>query len=235
MPKATNHAWSVEQETFLRDLALTPASYGEITKSFNARFGTHVSRSAILGKCDRMGIRGSKVSSKSGPRAGNRIRRTKADPAVHVNRKNSFGTIGGLSRPPLAGPVDPLREENDRGPALTRSKSVNVDTMFDATPDTKKSFLDLRRDECKWPATSDASMACGAKITIGAYCTRHAQIAYRTMPTRSRNAKVLAGAGFVDERRPGHDLGATLALPKFLESSAPSIDPGDGDEEAGDD
>lgn len=220
MPKETCHAWTDEQEQWLRDMVRTPASYGELTRSFNTRFNTRVSRSALLGKCSRMGIRGDKVSSKSGARANNRVRTERRANGVQINRqRTSFGTIG-----PAASPALSLREDDTRIDAPTsRSGPVNVDAVFDESS-TMKSFLDLRRGECRWPASSDATMACGAKATIGSYCDKHALVAYRAMPSKGRNRKVLAGAGYVDTR----DVEAERAIDHALESGgvqAPALIP----------
>lgn len=207
------HHYDADQEKFLAEICKTKASYGEITRSFNERFGTSVSRSAILGKADRMGIRAEKPSSKG--RSNTRPQH------VRQKRQRSFGSLPASPRPQAPREEELLRSEDDRGQKLTRSKAVDVASVFDDTSSTRKSFLTLCRGECKWPASEDASMACGAPVTIGSYCTCHAEIAYRTMPTRSRNRKVLAGAGYVDTRRTELEISdeQTLApdlIPSFL-------------------
>lgn len=39
-----------------------------------------------------------------------------------------------------------------------------------------------------WPTSTDVSCmeVCGQRVVAGAYCARHALLAYRTMPTRKR-------------------------------------------------
>jgi hypothetical protein len=191
-----------------------------------------------------MGLTPTKTTSKAGGRAHNRpkVRSDRRANAMQMNRKKPTFTFGSLT-PSKAGPPPArqrderlLRDEGDRGDALGRTKAVNVNEMFDASVETAKSFLELRRGECRWPASSDATMACGGTATIGSYCTTHAQIAYRTMPTRSRNNRVLAGGGLLDTRNENdaeltryaeQGVEAPLALPKFLALDAPSIDPGE--------
>jgi hypothetical protein len=70
--------------------------------------------------------------------------------------------------------------------------------MFDGSCANAKSFLELGRGECRWPADTNATLACGDPAKVGSYCLRHAKIAYRTMPTVSRNKRVMAGGGFLD-------------------------------------
>jgi hypothetical protein len=251
LTKPEAHDYTTEMMAFLTHMCTTPASYREISIAFNAKFGTNVSRSAILGKCNRMGLTPTKTTSKAGGRAHNRpkVRSDRRANAVQMNRKKPTFTFGSLtpkqSSPPPARQKDErlLRDEGDRGDALGRTKAVNVNEMFDASVETAKSFLELRRGECRWPASSDATMACGGTATIGSYCTKHAQIAFRTMPTRSRNNRVLAGGGLLDTRNDNdaslarHDdqgAEATLALPKFLDRDVPSIDPGEQSETAED-
>lgn len=218
------HEYTEEQEIYLRDMCLTRASYRDIMVAFNQKFGTALTRNGILGKCTRMGLRANKPSSKF-----------VGKPQVRVAKRKHPISVTRIAHLKSSAPASPdetvLRSEGDRGEGNRTAPLAysGVDAVFDSTPSTQKAFSELRRGECRWPANTDCSMACGARITIGSYCTAHAQIAYRTMPTIGRNRKVLAGAGYVDTRRSGENdseiergieqgIQAPMLIPSFLES-----------------
>lgn len=72
---------------------------------------------------------------------------------------------------------------------LARRRMGSVPSIIEESPLTSKPFFETAHDECKWPTSDDASdlSVCGAPACIGAYCERHGRVAYREMPTVSRN------------------------------------------------
>lgn len=70
--------------------------------------------------------------------------------------------------------------------AGVRKAAMHVAIIEDAPP-TSMASADLDyRYQCPWPTSEDASQSCGSPVTCGAYCARHAKMAYRVMPTERR-------------------------------------------------
>jgi hypothetical protein len=216
------HDFTVEQVEWLTMQCKGDLSYRDISVLFNERFRTGLTRNSILGKCTRLGLRETKPDTRN-----RKSRETRRKAGVSMSTRVSPNTIIGrykthkalasaATAPPPARDSRLLRDEGDRGQAVQRSGPVDIDTVFDDTVSTAKPFLELRRGECKWPASNDASMACGAPATIGTYCTCHAQRAFRAMPTKSRNQRVLAGAGLLD--MPDEDGGTGAVITHMLEN-----------------
>jgi hypothetical protein len=70
-------------------------------------------------------------------------------------------------------------------PKETPPMHVNI---VEDRPLTSVPVGELKRGQCKWPTNDAATEACGASISVGAYCPRHAVIAYQAPPTAKRNA-----------------------------------------------
>jgi hypothetical protein len=221
------HAYTDEQEAYLRKASLSRVSYKQMAVDFNSRFGTRLSRNSILGKCNRMGLRGTKPPATYRQRKG--ATPTRKTPFVATRAR----ALAETARPPASASEDLLRrdagtnrvEAGTRQENKTRTPFAGIDSFQDGTAKGKP-FLELRRTECKWPVTNDCSWACGNPITIGSYCTKHARIAYRAMPTVSRNRKTTAGAGYLDTR--GRDHEADAVVTHMLENGgvqAPSLIP----------
>jgi len=60
--------------------------------------------------------------------------------------------------------------------------------IIEAVPPTSVPTAQLEPGMCKWPTNKSATAACGAPISMGAYCPRHAEMAYRVPPTPCRHA-----------------------------------------------
>jgi hypothetical protein len=123
-----------------------------------------------------------------------------------------------------------LRGDNERGGGhasgwkrrykpddIAEARKGYIPPVVEAQPEQSKPFSELRRGECRWPTAIDCSHACGSPATIGSYCARHAAIAYRTMPTRSRHASITKKQD-IDKQR---DIEAERALDHFLDSDRP--------------
>lgn len=65
-----------------------------------------------------------------------------------------------------------------------------IPDIVEALPRTSRPINETSRHDCKWPTTHDIRdfMVCGQPATAGAYCAKHARLAYRVMPTVRRNA-----------------------------------------------
>lgn len=65
------------------------------------------------------------------------------------------------------------------------------DEELSQSPVGSVALLETHRSECKYPVGDGVSglMVCGTRATIGAYCARHAALAYQKMPTVRRNER----------------------------------------------
>lgn len=214
------HEYTDEQLAYLRAAASDNSSYREIAIAFNERFKARLSRNAVLGKLSRMGLRAGK------PRKDSVRSNTRVERRAPLHKDKVRRAVSRVSQSPARAPEEQMLRTDGGTNRLAEGNrerfTGTIDSVFDEASLTKKPFLELRRGECRWPASNDASMACGAQAKVGSYCCKHAKIAYRTMPTVSRNRRVLAGAGYLDtEREVTHMLesGGVQApplIPSFL-------------------
>jgi hypothetical protein len=201
-PRVPFKNWPQAMEARLIDLCSnSELSYREIALKLNAEFPKErkVTRNAVLGKASRDGLRDGKpknAASRGGPKV-----RVAAKGYRHAKRRTRPGT--GLA-PVLfgAGESAMLRSEGDPGRsrpysrrlsegsvALAERKAGNLPCIVEAQPLTSMARIDTDRSCCQWPTSLDVACmeVCGSEVKIGAYCERHAAVAYRTMPTAKRN------------------------------------------------
>lgn len=207
------HVYTDEQSQYLRDACDTKVSYRQMAIDFNERFKTRLSRNSILGKCSRLGLRPVKSPSKV-MQVRRRAKRTAPLNKSRVTSARSQSPAHAHAHEALLRPDGRLNRLTDG--AVRSHEPLGIDGFNDDTI-AGTPFLELRRGECRWPVTNDASRACGARVCVGSYCTAHAQLAYRTMPTVSRNRRLLAGAGYVDaDRLAPPVVEVALDIPVFL-------------------
>lgn len=205
-------AWSQNEDEWLRVACMTSVSYSLMTVAYNAAFPHNTkSRSALMGRASRQGYAANKPAGKK----ANGAREVRVAKRTLNNGPTRATRIIAKAKAPVVFD-DGLRDDSD--PAIYRRSSPHVmkktaadiaaakqgklPSIIEAEPLTSKPMLDTEHDECKWPTSTDVlSMeVCGAKATHGAYCERHAQVAYRTMPTRKRN-KSYGRRGMIDTAR----------------------------------
>jgi hypothetical protein len=202
-------------------------------------------KNALIGKAHRLGLFS---RNRMAPAATAALERKKADPRMKPERKKPV---------PKAKPESSLlRKEGDPGAKATGYRRLRsqkeiaiarkgyIPPATPSAPSTATSFGDLARHQCRWPCTHDATMACGGKATIGSYCDEHAVIAYRTMPTKRRNASIRKEPDIDRERARAFDAECNAAIEHYLDkpraigvAHAPSIVGGalvSEDEDAGD-
>lgn len=209
-------AWSDEQDEWLKAACQTGDSYGAIAKAFNRAFPLDPkTRSAIIGRAARRGYTNNKPRGKSVTVIGapkpsyvdKRIKGTGVRPVDKVLRARKKHAVQF---------DDGLREETDPGtyrrshphmarksaPAIEEARKGQLPSIIEAAPLTSKPFFESAHNECKWPTSNDVRdlSVCGAPATHGAYCRRHAEVAYQTMPTRKRNGSY-SRRGFEEERK----------------------------------
>lgn len=193
--------WSDARDARLKVLCLTTESYGTITRMLNEEFKDEPkkTRNATLGRASRKGYCKDKPSIK-----GERIvRKRKIKYAGADTRKRVKSRLEVvLSDQPVTftGEEEQLRDEGDRaiGPrrsrklkegdvALDQRRKGNLPSIIEQAPLTSVPVTETERGCCMWPTNDDATEVCGAEAKVGAYCARHAQVAFRVMPTRKRN------------------------------------------------
>ena len=179
--------WPDPVVSTLRTMLATGSSYNEIVAAVRKQHGFVTTKNALVGKANRLGLR-SQNKMHNDVAIKDTLQRRKQDRRIKIDGQSSL-----------------LRDDNDpigktHGPGFKRkhkpediaeARKGHVPRIIEQKPATSKPFADLRRGECRWPTTDDCTMACGDKATVGSYCNKHAVLAYRTMPTRKRNAVIV--------------------------------------------
>lgn len=160
--------WSVERTEALRRLWAEGLSASQVAKELGG-----VTRNAVLGKVDRLGL-GGRVKPKS-------VR----PPRIRVRKSSTGNPSAPRARKPMA------RFDWWSGPGQPSEPQ-----MTDLPPeqsDCAVTFVDLRHDTCRWPmgegADLDTLQFCGAApFPDKPYCARHCRVAYRAPGERRRAA-----------------------------------------------
>lgn len=176
----------------------TTMSYGMVTAQLNGMFpDCQKSRNAVLGKASRMGLRQEKPMP-SNPNAQS----PEARSGLAKRRNRRVKKNDGLAPVVFGKESSVLRAETDIGerpkrqrvlsnshPEVIKRKKGHVPCIIETNPLTSRPVAETDRDKCMWPTSDDISCmeVCGVEATVGAYCERHAQVAYRVMPTTRRN------------------------------------------------
>lgn len=203
-----NVTWDTDQDDFVIALCKTTESYGEIMKKFNARFPHAMkTRNAILGRAQRQGwsLNKPKPPGYTQTAGANQTRKEKYDRTITVRKLE--GTFERMKHKPLVPVVFKkaeavLRDESDPGetrkgrprklsandPKLKERKKGTLPCIIEEQPLTSMAVAECEGG-CMWPTSEDIACmeVCGAAATIGSYCARHAQAAFRVMPTMKRN------------------------------------------------
>jgi hypothetical protein len=146
------------QDNFIKGLVgRQDLSYSEITALFNVRFGTHKTRSSILGRAHRLGL--SQLPMRKSVKTRNHFLKKKKRGAVDINK------IVGTKM---------------KNAGVSGYNTVH----FDAPTNASKSQDALLHDDCRWPIDSDPIMFCAAPKSRGSYCAHHANIAFTVRPPR---------------------------------------------------
>lgn len=190
-------AFDVELKRLAED---TSNSFKDIAVLMNAKFGNlhRFTRNSVLGRCSRMNY-GEGLRTARGNGGGRPAARIKREPnGRKVRVKGNAPVIFKPTSPHVGG----LRDDNGpRLPSPKRTRATKeqiearrmgfVSSIVEAAPLTSVSLWECPDGGCKWPTCDDptAPMVCGSPAVVGAYCERHGRIAYREMPTVSRNAQ----------------------------------------------
>jgi hypothetical protein len=161
-----------------------------------------MTRSAVIGKCRRISLEKdpsttrrdySKPSRGETVLPGRRVRQAKIKPltepaprAFVVQHPEGVRNDSSLTYKyaGLHGFKQLSKEE------IKFRKHGRLPDIIEAEPLTSRPVTECEQSACHWPTSSDIRCmeVCGAPAEIGAYCARHASVAYRVMPTAKRNA-----------------------------------------------
>jgi hypothetical protein len=184
----TNIEWLPEQDERLKALCKGKLSYSQITGVLNGEFPDNIkTRNAVLGRAARRGYRAMKPKP---------LTYGKTEAMQTTRRSN-------IARSKAMSPVTLLRDEGDPGKTQTRSRKLSASdprlkerrkgylpAIVEEQPLTSVVLSSCDKGSCMWPTSTGPTCleVCGAEATIGSYCARHAQVAYRVMPTRKRQS-----------------------------------------------
>lgn len=202
--------WSDEMNEWLRNACKTKVSYTDMAKEFNAEFpNSNKTRNALLGRAQRMGL---SVSKPSASAAAITRRLGKRDATGVTTPKRVYNQRKGqrIKLMKKAAPVvfktqneTTLRDEGDRGspnsprgarklngndPVVIERKKGSLPAIIEQKPLTSVPVAICEAESCMWPTSEDVTCleVCGAPVAAGAYCARHAAVAYRVLPTKRR-------------------------------------------------
>lgn len=204
--------WQDDEIEWLRRVITSGMSYSQLAGNYANTFKDRPrkSRNAILGKATRLGIRDQKTGSWGGkvktvkrakPNKG--TGRTRADRIVAKAAAPTQFDNDGLRSDEFARlPSDVFSGHRKLTKAdIAERKKGKLPSIVEKAPTSSKPIFETDHDDCKWPTSHEVRdmSVCGAPATHGAYCEKHAQLAYRAMPTRKRNAS-FSRRGFQEER-----------------------------------
>jgi hypothetical protein len=199
--RRTAKKWTDEQNAWLVLKCKTADSFNELATEFNAKFpGERKSRNAILGRAHRLKLTADKPcrQQRGRPRPRKKIKSNPMSKRVKIAKVEApvvFKQTAGSAM---------LRHEGDRAitpkggarkmsyadPVVIERRKGNLPAIIEERPLTSVAVALCEKGSCMWPTSEDVTCmeVCGAPVEVGAYCARHAEVAYRVMPTGRRNS-----------------------------------------------
>lgn len=157
--------WTEERIATLKRLRLAGFSARQIAGQLGG-----VSRSAVLGKANRLGL--------CCPKKEAFETRIRTSPIKKEKREK---------RPQASGLA--IMTLGQRAQRLDRLRTQKIPER-ESEPSTFCTLMELTADRCRWPIGEPGSLDfgyCGGPREVGAYCAAHAQIAY--VPEKKRDAR----------------------------------------------
>ena len=225
--------WSDEQDEWLASRCLTNASYGAIAIAFNVAFpNDRKTRSAIMGRASRRGFAdnkphadrhyGTKGTKRSNPQPSARKIKTKRKPdPIVVEAPVIFGEGEQIMLREEGALAKTYRYGRKSATQIEEAKRGFLPSIIENAPLTAVLLSDCPDNGCKWPTCDDPFMVCGSPATLGSYCSRHGNVAFRELPTAKRNANY--------HRRGSSPTGHDRELLIDDEVQSPGISPEGGD------
>lgn len=191
--------WSTEKVARLRALyEFTEYSFGQMATMMSAEFDAPISRNALIGKINRLGIRHLRLTTRIGKvgrpyaKQPNRPRVTAA--AVSLKRAEAM-------RPKADASESSIKRPQGRQPGQSSAPS----SMLSIVPNRYNTrpalvtcdpieLLELDKGRCKWPLGEmndpPPYQYCGGATTSGcSYCGRHTMIAFARRAEKAPGAK----------------------------------------------
>jgi len=222
--------WHYETALIAAQMWSKGSSASVIKAELSAVHGLEVTRSGVLGKMHRMGIR-SPASWTRADRIMKKRRRTNRNQyekqlmvwTPDIDQRMIELHEAGVQVSAIAGTINigfkqsitypmvrarltelgkwkgaPSRRQAtvSKGGVYLSAKTTNstpgylVD-IVETLPSTSVAFFATSKQDCKWPTSNEVRemQVCGAPATMGAYCEHHGLLAYRTLPSPSRQAR----------------------------------------------
>lgn len=196
------NTWEPEHDAKLTELLAMGLSFAqcrpEMLKAFPSKTWT---RNAILGRAARKGMQSKHARGRD--KGYGLAKPVKVKVQENYVRK---ALVKKASAPVVFKQADPtlLRHEGDRGaansprgsrrlglndPVVIERKKGTAIAIIEEKPLTSVPVAHCERESCMWPTSEDVACmeVCGARVEVGAYCARHAAVAYRVLPTARRN------------------------------------------------
>lgn len=171
MSNLRRSVWEIEGAiTALRKHHADGLSCSQIATALNREFkGFGVSRNAVIGKLNRLGL------SREAP--AKPVARPVARP---IKTSNPIGPIG---------VAEAKRRAEGRERAIRAEKALAATKPGGRTA-TAKPFTERKIDECWWPIGEGVDMLqCCAKVTRGGLCAEHAERGYQKASTQSERKR----------------------------------------------
>jgi len=168
--------WSAESVEVLTRLNRQGQSFTEIAKAISAQFKAKVSRSAAIGKAQRIGLCGSKEDARQ----------------LQLRRGAERRTVLGITKREPRAPTVKKSAPNPTGANSTRTyKPLPVmtisqrETYLDAIANEPKTISHPGFGGCRWPlyrAADDGQvlMCCNAR-EVAPYCADHTRFAFQKL------------------------------------------------------
>lgn len=189
--------WQPEHDVALAETMETGVSFRVAAGLMNERFpGMNWSRNAVLGRAARKGIKSKLKHGQTG----------RVKPNKTVTKRGTRPKRAKVAKETAAAPVTfgkgqdvALRQEGSLEKTyrygrksktqIEQAKKGHLPCIVEDKPLTSVPVAICEGDSCQWPTSTDITCmeVCGARVEIGAYCSRHAEVAYRAMPTHKRN------------------------------------------------
>lgn len=189
--------WNSEQVEFLGKLVKTSYSASSIAQFFNQKYGSSITRNAVIGKCNRLGLvlaYGNKPKLKKTTAAPKKEpRRSKSEPKITIDVAKISASTGDILTKAQIDHLDkryahgkskkaPLgRQLEIKGPTFVE-KIIDHDKL--ELPATAVDFIGLENHHCRYPFGKEAPfMFCGdptADFVLGRpYCAKHTSICFK--------------------------------------------------------
>jgi GcrA cell cycle regulator len=178
--------WTEERIELLTKLWTEGLSASQIA----AELGGDVSRNAVLGKANRLGLTHGSSKVASTPHTRKPSRQPEPSSTSETSGQSDLRLALTLVRPHVAGEPEEILPRED-APVPDQAAEETRPEVDGAVPLSRRvTIMELREGVCRWPLGDPAHVGfgyCGAQAVTGLpYCAHHAQVAYQPAAERKR-------------------------------------------------